>query len=152
MSANIDRPTFSWLVKLCDIFRSVKQSTQIVKLIEQLGVCYELALASQTSPPVERISLLISTIPSSSSSGSSRPSYFLWKKPWEWGKHGLNSLIRLSYRRLPLFRKRLSEKVHPTIPKGIVGGLNSLFFKEVWKNDTRGHGRMFADAKRKQQK
>ena len=30
--------------------------------------------------------------------------------------------------------------------------LNSLFFKEVGKNDTRGHGRMFAGAKRKQQK
>ena len=30
--------------------------------------------------------------------------------------------------------------------------LNSLFFKGVWKNDTRGHGRMFASGKRKQQK
>ena len=88
------------------------------------GGCHELAPASQTSPPVEIISLLISTIPSSSSPGSSRPSYFLWKKPWEWGKHALNSLVRLSYRRLQLFRKRLSEKVHATIPKGIVGGFD----------------------------
>ena len=30
--------------------------------------------------------------------------------------------------------------------------LNSLLFKEVWKNETRGHGRIFAGAKRKQQK
>ena len=30
--------------------------------------------------------------------------------------------------------------------------LSSLFFKEIWKNGTRGHGRMFARAKGKQQK
>ena len=30
--------------------------------------------------------------------------------------------------------------------------LSSLSFKEIWKNDTRGHGRMFASAKGKQQK
>ena len=30
--------------------------------------------------------------------------------------------------------------------------LSSLFFKEIWKNGTRGHGRMFASAKGKQQK
>ena len=30
--------------------------------------------------------------------------------------------------------------------------LNSLLFKEVLKNDTRGHGSMFAGAERKQQK
>ena len=30
--------------------------------------------------------------------------------------------------------------------------LNSLFFKEVWKNDTREHGRTFESAKGKQQK
>ena len=42
---------------------------------------------------------------------------------------------------IQLFREWLSEKVHATIPKlkGRVV-LNSLFFKGVWKNDTRGHG------------
>ena len=30
--------------------------------------------------------------------------------------------------------------------------LSSLFFKEIWKNGTRGHGRMFASAKGKQRK
>ena len=30
--------------------------------------------------------------------------------------------------------------------------LSSLFFKEIWKNGTRGHGRMFASAKGKQEK
>ena len=33
-----------------------------------------------------------------------------------------------------LLRERLSEKVHATILKGIVGGLSSMFFKEIWKN------------------
>ena len=37
-------------------------------------------------------------------------------------------------------------------PKGIVGGFEFTVFKEVWKNDTRGHGHMFASAKRKHQK
>ena len=30
--------------------------------------------------------------------------------------------------------------------------LSSMFFKEIWKNATRGHGLMFVSAKRKQQK
>ena len=30
--------------------------------------------------------------------------------------------------------------------------LSSLFFKEIWKNGTRGNGHMFASAKGKQQK
>ena len=40
---------------------------------------------------------------------------------------------------IQLFQERLSENVHATILKGIVGG--SLFFKEIWMNGTRGHGR-----------
>ena len=51
-----------------------------------------------------------------------------------------------------LFRERLSEKVHTTIPKGIMGVASSLFFKEISKNCTRGRGRMFAGAKGKQLK
>ena len=52
---------------------------------------------------------------------------------------------------IQLFRESLSEKVHATIPKGIVGGLlNSLLFKEIWKNGTRGHERMFTSTKGKQ--
>ena len=60
---------------------------------------------------------------------------------------------RVPFPFIQLFRERLSEKVHATIPKGIVGGfLCSRFFKEIWKNDRRGHGRMLASAKGKQQK
>ena len=50
---------------------------------------------------------------------------------------------KIAYLSLQLFRERLSEKVHATIPKGIVVG--GFQFE-------RGHGRMFASAKGKQQK
>ena len=50
---------------------------------------------------------------------------------------------------LQLFRERLSEKVHATNPKGIVGGFELTV---VQQKGTRGHGRMFASAKGKQQK
>ena len=39
-----------------------------------------------------------------------------------------------------------------TISKGIVGGFELLFFKEISKNGTRGRGCMFARAKGKQKK
>ena len=35
---------------------------------------------------------------------------------------------------IQLFRERLSGKVHATILKGIVGGFEFFFFKEIWKN------------------
>ena len=42
--------------------------------------------------------------------------------------------------------------MHATIPKGIMGGFEfTQFFKEIWKNGTRGHGRMFASAEGEQQ-
>ena len=43
--------------------------------------------------------------------------------------------------------------MHATISKGIVGGFQFtvMFFKNQWKNGTRGHGRMFASTKGKQQ-
>ena len=50
-----------------------------------------------------------------------------------------------------LFRERLSQKVHATIPILWVV-FSSLFFKEICQNGLRGHGRMFASAKGKQQK
>ena len=37
-----------------------------------------------------------------------------------------------------IFRERLSEKVHATIPKGIRVVLSPLFFKEIWNSGTRG--------------
>ena len=46
-----------------------------------------------------------------------------------------------------LFRERLSEKVHATILKGIVG-----VFKKFKRIGTKGLGNVFASAKRKQQK
>ena len=56
---------------------------------------------------------------------------------------------------IQLFRERLSEKAHVTIPIGIAGSLLLLHFSisgKSEKNSTRRHGRMFASAKRKQQK
>ena len=41
---------------------------------------------------------------------------------------------------IQLFRAKLSEKVQATIWKDIVVVLSSLFFKEIWKNGTKGHG------------
>ena len=39
------------------------------------------------------------------------------------------------------------EKVHVTIPKGIVGDFEyTLFYKEFWMNGTRGYGGMFASS------
>ena len=53
---------------------------------------------------------------------------------------------------LQLFRERLSGKVHATAPKGIVGGVEAVFFKEIRKNCTRGHGRLFANTKESKKK
>ena len=53
---------------------------------------------------------------------------------------GMNERPHCLY--IQLFRERLSEKVHATIPKGIVGGFEF----------TRGLGSMFVSAKGKQQK
>ena len=39
---------------------------------------------------------------------------------------------------IQLFRERLSEKVHGTIPKGIVGGLKCNVLQRNWK---KWHGR-----------
>ena len=49
-------------------------------------------------------------------------------------------------------RKIVGKSVRDNPRKVLSVVLNSQVFKEVWKNDTRGHGRMFASAKRKQQK
>ena len=54
------------------------------------------------------------------------------------------------YLSIQLFQERLSEKVHATIPKGIVGDFE--FFEEISKNCTRSHAPMFASAKGKQHK
>ena len=44
------------------------------------------------------------------------------------------------YLSIQLFQERLSEKVHATIPKGIVGDFEFTVFKEISKNCTRSHG------------
>ena len=54
--------------------------------------------------------------------------------------------------RIQLFRERLSERCTRQSRKVLWVVLSSLFFKEIWKNDTIGHGRMFASAKGTQQK
>ena len=51
-----------------------------------------------------------------------------------------------------LFQERLSEKVHATIPKGIVVGFEFTVLQRIWRNGRRGHGHMFASAEGKQQK
>ena len=53
---------------------------------------------------------------------------------------------------LQLCWERLSDKEHATTLKGIVGGFDFTVFKEIWKNDRRGHGHMSVSAKGKQQK
>ena len=54
---------------------------------------------------------------------------------------------------IQLFRERLSEKVHSTIPKGIVGGFEfTVLQTEFERNGTKGHENVFASAKGKQQK
>ena len=58
--------------------------------------------------------------------------------------------FELRLMRIQLFQERLSEKVHATIPKGIVGDFE--FFEEISKNCTRSHAPMFASAKGKQHK
>ena len=44
------------------------------------------------------------------------------------------------------------EKVNATNPKGIVGGLGFTVFQRNLKESTRGHGRIVASAKGKQEK
>ena len=48
---------------------------------------------------------------------------------------------------IQLFREKLSEKVHTTIPKGIVGGFESKKFERMARGGPPGH--MFASAKGK---
>ena len=54
-------------------------------------------------------------------------------------------------KRIQLFRERLSEKVHATISKDIVGGFEFTVLQRNLKNGTRDHGLMFESAKGKQQ-
>ena len=74
---------------------------------------------------------------------------FALKAAYSWGGAIIReeTVFRVN---IQLFRERLSEKVHATIPNGIAGGF-SLFIKEICKNGTRDHGLMFAIAKGKQQ-
>ena len=55
---------------------------------------------------------------------------------------------------IKLFRERLSEKVHVTIPKGIVGGFGFTVLQRNLKElpGTKGHENVFVSANRKQQK
>ena len=54
--------------------------------------------------------------------------------------------------RIQLFRERLSEKMHATIPKGIVGDFECTFLQRNLKKWHGRPGRMFARVKGKQQK
>ena len=53
---------------------------------------------------------------------------------------------------IELFREGLSEKVHATIPKGIVGSFECSVLQRNLKQWPGGHGHMFASAKGKQKK
>ena len=44
----------------------------------------------------------------------------------------------------------MSEKVHATIPKGIMGGFGFIVLQKDLKECMTGHGLMFASAKGKQ--
>ena len=50
------------------------------------------------------------------------------------------------------FEKSCRKKCTQQSRKGLCVVLSSLFFEEIWKNGTRGHGRLFASTKGKQQK
>ena len=50
------------------------------------------------------------------------------------------------------FEKGCRKKCTRQSRKVLWGVLSSLFFNDIWKNDERGHGRVFASAKGKQQK
>ena len=56
------------------------------------------------------------------------------------------STIKLFYK-LTAISERLSEKVHATILKGIVCGLEFTVLQRSLKEITKGHGRTFASAK-----
>ena len=53
---------------------------------------------------------------------------------------------------IQLFRERLSDKVHATTAKVIVGGFEFTFFKEIGKNCRKDRGHISASAKGRQQK
>ena len=63
-------------------------------------------------------------------------------------------IVWLNKEYIQLFQDRLSEKVHATIPKGIVGDFKFTCFSrpEISMNGTRGLGSMFASSKGKQKK
>ena len=68
----------------------------------------------------------------------------------KWLKRFMHTLTRQIFMlSIQLFWERLSEAVHATIPKLWVVW-SSLFFKEISKNGTRGHGCMFENDKGKQ--
>ena len=48
--------------------------------------------------------------------------------------------------------RKVVGKVRAITPKGVWVVLSSLFFKEIWKNCTRGYGRLFASAKESKKK
>ena len=54
---------------------------------------------------------------------------------------------------IQLLRESLSDKVHATTPKGIVGGVEfTVFQKKIERMAGEDHGHMSASAKGKQQK
>ena len=75
-----------------------------------------------------------------------------WHLTWRTSRRYIRaSTIKLFYK-LTAISERLSEKVHATILKGIVGGFEFTVLQRSLKEITKGHGRMFASAKGKQQK
>ena len=56
------------------------------------------------------------------------------------------------YTAISYFEKGCWKKCTRQSRKVLRVGLSSLFFTEIWRNDRRGHGRMFASAKGEQQK
>ena len=81
-------------------------------------------------------------------------SYVFKKKKWNNQRNEYDRIWNNNFPSLQLqyFEKGCRKKWTRQSRKVLWVVLNSLFFKGVWKNDTRGHGRMFANGKRKQQK
>ena len=74
-----------------------------------------------------------------------------WHLTWRTSDVFMRVLLNYFYK-LTAISERLSEKVHATILKGIVGGFEFTVLQRSLKEITKGHGRMFASAKGKQQK
>ena len=86
--------------------------------------------------------------------------YFAFLSTWTLSRHittqkgtwPISGHLDLTLGQYSYFEKGCRKKCTRQFRKVLWVVLSALFFKEIWKNGTRGHGHMFASAKGKQQK